>query len=167
MGSKTSRIAIIAALGQDTHAIGFENQLLWKLEGDLPRFKKLTGGHPVIMGRHTWLSLGQALPGRTNIVISSAEWLIVPPGVLIARSLEEAIEMARNAPGGDEIFIIGGGRVYAEALAFADRLYLTLVNDDKEGDTHFPAYASLFTKEVEREEHLEHVPPFAFVTLER
>jgi len=158
---------MIAALGKRTRAIGLANKLLWQLEGDLPRFKRITDGHPVVMGRNTWDSLnGKPLPGRTNIVISSSR-IEVPSEVINVHSLEEAFECARTFPGGDEIFVIGGGRVYTDALPYVDRLYLTLVDDDKEGDAFFPEYESEFTKEIECEQYLDHEPPFEYVTLER
>lgn len=158
---------MIAALGKRTRAIGRENNLLWRLEGDLPRFKRITVNHPVIMGRNTWLSLGaKPLPGRTNIVISSKEFE-VPSDVFLTHSLEEALGKAKHCPGGEEIFIIGGGRVYTDALPYTDRLYLTLVDDDTDGDTFFPEYESEFTRVLEREQHLDHEPPFEYVVLER
>ena len=170
MHPKPLRISLIAALGERTRAIGKNNDLIWKdLKPDMRRFKEKTSGHPVIMGRHTWLSIPERyrpLPDRTNIVITSAE-RFEPAGAHRASSLEEAIEMARTFPGSDEIFIIGGGRVYADALPLADRLYLTLVESSEEGDTFFPEYAAAFTKAVEEETHAEHVPPFTFLTLER
>ncbi|HEX8591454.1 MAG TPA: dihydrofolate reductase [Candidatus Paceibacterota bacterium] len=163
------RISLIAALGERTRAIGRDNKLLWQLSGDLPRFKRLTNGHPVIAGHHTWLSLpehGRPLPGRTNIVIATSTSLVLPPGVLRAFSFEEALELAEEVRGSDEIFVIGGGRVYAEAIPCADRLYLTLVDDDADGDTFFPGFGE-FRKVIEEETHPEHSPAFRYVTLER
>jgi len=167
MNPEKQRISMIAAVGKKTRAIGLENKLLWQLEGDLPRFKRITAGHPVIMGRNTWLSLsGKPLPGRTNIVITSKQFE-VPEGILIAHSLEEALEKAKQSSGNDEVFVIGGGRVYTDALPYADRIYLTIVEDDKGGDTFFPEYESEFTKVVEHERNSAHIPPFEYVTVER
>ena len=162
------RISLIAAHGRRTRAIGKENKLLWHLPGDLPRFKRLTTGHPVIMGRHTWLSLPerqQPLPDRTNIVISRATWLYLP-GAVRAPSFSDALDIAMKAPGNNEIFVIGGERVYRAALPYAHRLYLTLVDDDAEGDAFFPDYTG-FTRVVEEEDHPEHTPSFSYLTLDR
>lgn len=170
MESKSSRISIIVALGCHTRAIGSQGDLIWKnLKEDMQRFKRLTTGHPVVMGHNTWVSLPEAyrpLPGRTNIVIT-AEPSIRKPGMVVAANLEEALVEARRAPGNEEIFIIGGGRVYADALHLADRLYVTEVDDDTPGDVFFPDYTEIFTEEIEREEHREHDPPFTFRTLVR
>lgn len=167
MDSTKARISMIVALGKKTRVIGRDNQLLWHLEGDLPRFKRITSGHPIIMGRKTWVSIGEnPLLGRTNIVISSAH-LTLPEGVINVHSLDDAMEEAGLSVGSEEIFIIGGGRVFTDALPYADRLYLTLVDDDAEGDAFFPEYETEFTKEAGREDHPEHTPPFEYVTLER
>lgn len=169
MNEQKSRISIIAALGKNTRAIGRNNDLIWKgLKEDLARFKRLTSGHPVIMGRNTWLSLPEKfrpLPDRTNIVITSTKEFTAT-GARIAPSFEDALQEARGVPGNNEIFIIGGGMVYRAALPFTDRLYLTLVDDGAEGDTFFPPYGE-FSEVIEREEHPEHSPPFTFLTLER
>src|SRR3989344_284835 len=104
-------VSIIAALGERTRAIGKAGSLLWHIPGDLPRFKALTTGHPIIMGRKTYDAIGKALPNRTNIVISHNPKL-APLGGLAAKSLADAISMAKDSPGQDEIFIIGGGEIY-------------------------------------------------------
>lgn len=119
-------ISIIVAIGRDG-AIGRRNSLIWHLPGDLPRFKSLTMGKTVIMGRNTWLSLpNRPLPGRRNIILSKNNDFIAE-GAQKAGSLEEALMSCSSE---DEIMIIGGGKVYAEALAIADRLYLTQVDTD-------------------------------------
>jgi dihydrofolate reductase len=158
-------VSLIVAMGAKTRAIGRNNELIWHIPGDLPRFKTLTLGHPIIMGYNTYLSIGKPLPGRTNIVLThdltwSAE------GVLTCHSLKEALETACTYDD-TEVFVIGGGMVYKEALPFAQRLYLTLVDDDTTGDVFFPDYASYNFKEISRENHTEQVPHFAWVTLER
>jgi dihydrofolate reductase len=158
------QVNIIAALGAETRAIGKENDLLWKIPGDLPRFKRLTTGHPIIMGERTFASIGRPLPGRTNIVLTH-DTQFAPPGVLIAHSLEEALRKAEAED--EEVFVIGGGQVYAQALPVADRLYLTLVHDGAEGDTFFPAYDISRYTEIEREEHLDLDPPHTYTVLER
>lgn len=163
-----SRISLIAAIGKDTRVLGKDNDLVFKIAADLKRFRLLTTGHPVIMGRKTWESLpekSRPLPGRANFVVTRQEGYQAP-GAFVCASVGEALETAKRAEGADEICVIGGGEIYALALPFADRLYLTLVASDAEGDTFFPDYAA-FTKVIEREAHPEHEPPYEYVTLER
>jgi dihydrofolate reductase len=120
----------------DTGVIGRDNALPWRLSADLRRFRRLTTGHAIVMGRKTYESLGRPLPERTNIVVTrQADF--APPGVLVVHSIDAAIEQARKADGDDsEIFIIGGAEIYRQTLSRADRLYLTRVHTDVEGDTH-------------------------------
>lgn len=162
-------IAIIAALGTGTRAIGKDNALLWHIPDDLKRFKQLTLGHPVIMGRKTFESivavLGKALPGRTNIVVTrDTDWKCT--GAITAHSLEEAIAKAKEIDN-EEIFIGGGAQIYEQALPFADRLYLTVIEDDKEGDTFFPTYEKEFTKIISEEPHEWNGLNYHWVTFER
>nr|AIA11971.1 Dihydrofolate reductase [uncultured bacterium] len=170
MTQQPSRISIIAVLGEDTRAIGIDGDLIWtRLRADKIRFRKLTYGHPVIMGRKTWDSLPdmyRPLPGRTNIIISRDASLVIP-GAIVVRSLDDAIAAARKSLGSDEIFIIGGGIVYAKALPYVDRLYLTLVQSDAAGDVFFPEYEVDFPEEIERIRDSEHDPTLTFLTLER
>ncbi len=167
MAQGFEKVSLIAALGERTRAIGHGNGLLWQLPEDLKRFKALTSGHPVVMGRKTWESLPERfrpLPGRTNIVVTR-DAAYDAASAEVAASLEDALARASRAPGGEEVFVIGGGELYAAALPYADRLYLTLVDDDTEGDTHFPDYSE-FTKVIE-DTPVENDPPYRFVTLER
>ena len=115
-------------------AIGMANAMPWHLPADLAHFKRTTLGRPVIMGRRTWESIGRALPGRRNIVVSRTPGLRAP-GAEVVGSREEAWQVADGA---DEAFVIGGAQLYAEALARADRIYLTDVAGEVEGDTFFP-----------------------------
>lgn len=162
------RISAIAALGKHTRVLGKEGDLVWDIPADLERFRNLTRGHPVIMGRKTWESIPaerRPLPKRANIVISrNADYQA--PGALVVTSIDAALEAAKKAEGADEIFIIGGGAIYEAALPFTDRLILTLVDDETPGDAHFPPYPE-FTKVIEQETHREHTPPFEYLTLER
>lgn len=158
------RISIVAVISEKTRAMGKKNGLLWKIEGDLPRFKALTLGHPVIMGRKTYESIGRPLPGRTNIVITRNSDFKVE-GVFSVSSVEEALAIAKEKDL-NEVFVIGGGEIYTQALPFVNRLYLTIVKDEPEADTFFPDY-SLFSKEISKEEHSEHNPPFSYVILEK
>ncbi len=158
-----AKINIIAALGKG-RAIGYKNDLLWKIPADLKRFKALTTGHPIVMGRKTFESIGRALPGRINIVVTrNTDWRF--EGTVVTESLEQALEKAAEA--NDEIFIIGGGEIYAQALPRADRLYLTLIEDEKEGDIFFPEYERDFTKMTYHED-LEHDGlKYKWITLEK
>jgi len=162
------RISIIAALGARTRALGKDGDLLFRIPDDLARFRLLTKGHPVIMGRKTWESLPEEvrpLPKRTNLVVTrQAEYKA--PGALVVASLEEALASARLVAGNDEIFIIGGGELYALALPFANRLYLTLVDDDAPGDVFFPELDDSW-HEVSREAHSEGTLAFSYVILEK
>jgi dihydrofolate reductase len=158
------RISIIANIGEKNRALGKHNELLWKISDDLKRFKALTTGHPIIMGRKTYESIGRPLPNRTNIVISR-QHDFKPDGVQVAHSLDEALAEAKLIED-QEIFIIGGGEVYKESLPFVDRLYLTLVHEEKEGDVFFPDY-SAFSKIISQKDFLDSTPSFSYVILEK
>ena len=165
-------VSIAVAIGRDSqgqHVIGHGNGLLWRIPDDLKRFKQLTLGHPVIMGRKTFesilASLGKPLPGRTNIVITRDQDY-ASEGAVIAHSLEEALEKAR-AIDQEEIHIGGGAQLYEEALPFVDKLYLTLIDDEKEGDTFFPPYEHIFTKKTFEEDREYNGLKYKWVDLER
>lgn len=145
-------ISIIVATAENG-VIGKNNQMLWKLSTDFKFFKKLTTGHSVIMGRKTFESIGRPLPNRTNIVISRQKDFILPDGVLKVNSLESAIEIVKNYAGNEEIFIIGGGNVYEQALKITDKIYLTEVKASIEGDAFFPALDTHEWKEISRVSH--------------
>lgn len=129
-------ISLIVAAAENG-VIGKDNQLLWRLPDDLKRFKHLTFGHPIIMGRKTYESIGKPLPGRTSIVITRSSGYEVE-GVLVVDSLEKAIDMARQQEA-NEAFVIGGGEIYREALVkkLINKVYLTRVQTEIEGDTFF------------------------------
>ncbi len=127
-------ISMIAALAND-RVIGMENAMPWQLPADLAWFKRNTLNKPVIMGRLTWESIGRPLPGRHNIVVSRQKGHAT--GVTWVNSLDDAISAAGEV---DEVMVIGGGRLYAQMLQRADRLYLTHIDADVAGDTHFPDY---------------------------
>jgi len=143
-------LSVIVAIA-DNYAIGKDNKLLWHLSDDLKRFKRLTTGHTVMMGRNTYLSLPNgALPNRTNIVISDKAGEQFP-GCLMAASIEEALELAGNdAP----CFVMGGGMVYRQLLPVAGSLHLTRVHHSFEADTFFPEI-SFDEWELREEEHLD------------
>lgn len=164
-----SRISLIAAIGEKTRAIGRGGRLLWRIPEDMQRFKKTTTGHPVIMGRKTWESIPEKfrpLPGRTNIVVTRQKDHVAR-GAAVVSSLDAALAAAASAAGSEEILIVGGGELYREALPFADRLYLTLVDDDAEGDTFFPLYEIEFEKILSDESREWQSLHYRFVTLER
>jgi dihydrofolate reductase len=143
-------IAVVVAIGKN-RAIGKENKLLWHIKEDLQRFKRLTMGYPIIMGRKTFESIGKPLPGRTNIIVTrDKDWQ--REGATTAHSFEEALEIAKKLDG-EKIFIGGGSQIYEQALPFVTKLYLTLIDDDKEADSYFPPYEHLFTKKVFEEQH--------------
>ena len=127
-------VSIIVAVAENG-VIGDKNSLLWHISEDLRNFKRITSGHPVIMGRKTFESLGRPLPNRTNVVISRREQTI--EGCTVVGSLEEAIAMF---PQTEEVFIIGGAQIYALALGIADKFYLTRVGHSYQGDTSFPEW---------------------------
>lgn len=127
-------ISIIVAAAENG-VIGKDNQLLWRLPDDLKRFKQLTLNHPMIMGRKTFESIGKPLPGRTSIVISRNKAFAVE-GVLVCDSVETALDEAKKLES-DEVFIIGGGEIYRQAQSLADRIYLTAVHAQPDGDTFF------------------------------
>jgi dihydrofolate reductase len=140
-------ISIIVAVSKNG-AIGKDNQLLWRLSDDLKQFRKLTTGHTIIMGRKTFDSIGKALPNRINIVISRQENLQIE-GCHVVDSIEKAIELAKKLEQNGEIFIIGGGNVYQQALGLANKIYLTEVHVEIDGDTHFEFNRSEW-KEISR-----------------
>lgn len=130
-------LSIIVAAA-DNGIIGCDGRMPWHISEDLKRFKQITSGHPVVMGRKTFESLGcRPLPNRLNIVVSRNTALSVPEGVATATSLEEALAPYRDSA--EELFIIGGGEIYRQALPLADKLYLTHIHATPEGDTRFPA----------------------------
>lgn len=167
------RVCVVVAIGSGPRyprVIGRDNKLIWHIPEDLKRFKELTLGHPVIMGRKTFESIvaaiGKPLPDRPNIVVTrDPEWHF--EGVTVTYSLEEALSLARTLDS-EEVHIGGGAELYKEALPYIDRLYLTIIEDDKEGDTFFPPYEHEFTKVVTPEEwHDWKGLRYRYVTLER
>ncbi|MEE1149015.1 MAG: dihydrofolate reductase [Alistipes sp.] len=158
-------ISIIVAIAQNG-TIGDKNALLWHIKEDMRFFRTTTSGHPVIMGRKTFESLGsKPLPKRRNIVITRSD--VEFEGAFVAHSLEEAIAMADDDA---EVFIMGGAQIYAQALDIADRMYITRVERDYEGDTSFPEVDYSKWKLV-AEEHYErgedYDSPFSFLTYDR
>jgi dihydrofolate reductase len=161
------RIHLIAAVA-DNGVIGRDGDLPWRLPADLKRFKAWTMGHPILMGRRTWESIGRPLPGRRSIVLTRGDSLKGVAGVETAGNLEEALALA--AESGNDVFVIGGAAIYREALPRAHRLILTRVHGEVEGDTHFPAFDSQQWRLVESEPHPadeRHAYPMTFELYER
>jgi dihydrofolate reductase len=157
---------MVAAIGEG-RALGKNNDLLWRIPDDLKRFKSLTTGHVVVMGRKTYESIGKPLPNRTNIVItrSSTGLGINDPSVIVVSSIEEALAKAKEID--SDVFIMGGGQIYEQALPFADRLCLTLIDDKKVADIYFPAYEAEFTKVTFHEDREHEGLKYKWVDLER
>jgi len=160
---------IVAAA--ENGVIGLQGQLPWRLPADLQHFKALTLGHPIVMGRRTFESIGRALPGRTNIVVTGQPTWPAPAGVLLAHSLPEALALAAQQPGGEEVCVIGGGEIYRQALPAVDVVYLTEVHTTvPDGDAFFPSLAPSQWREETRERHAadeHHAVAYSFVTLRR
>lgn len=152
---------MVVAFGAETRAIGKGPDLLWRISDDLRRFKSLTTGHAIIMGRKTYESIGRPLPNRTNIIVTrQAEY--AAPGCVVCPNIDEAIRRAfeterasLHAPEAQEVFICGGGEIYTQALPLTDRIYATLVESDTAGDIFFPEYVSTFTNVLRKEEHFD------------
>lgn len=158
-------VTLIAARARNG-AIGRNNQMPWKIPGEQAYFKRMTIGHPIVMGRKTWESIGRALPGRRNIVVTrNADY--VAPGAEIAASLDDALASAADA---DQVFVIGGAQLYAEALLRANRVLLTEIDADFEGDTFLPALDRSQWREISREHHPavgDRTFEYSFVVYER
>lgn len=164
------KIALIVALGRN-RAIGLNNRMPWHLPEDLKYFKRVTLGKPVIMGRNTFESIGRPLPGRPNIVISRNEGYEAQ-GITVAHSLEAALKVAQALlpAGQDEVMVIGGAQIYAQAIAKADRLYLTEIDAGPEADAFFPAFERAQWQQVMCESHAAgdgNPVAYSFVVLDR
>lgn len=157
---------IVVAMGEKNE-IGADNQLLWHLPKDLKHFKDLTSGHPIIMGRKTYESIGKALPNRTNIVISRKKnWF--EEGILIVGSIKEAVKFAKKID--ENVFIIGGGNIYEQTMEIADKLEVTLVKAELKADTFFPKIDPKIwklTEEVFHEKDDKNQYDFSFQTYEK
>lgn len=191
---KNPRISIVVAadenrgIGKSELGVG---KLLWNIPEDLKRFKELTSGHPVIMGRKTFESIlsyrGKPLPDRTNIVITrnpksleaeffsrftrqefTSDFKKLTSSLIFCSSIEEALQQAKNIPGSEETFVIGGGQIYEQAIGRTDRIYLTLIEGKFDADTFFPDYSE-FRRVVEEGDWQESAegPRYRYITLER
>jgi dihydrofolate reductase len=163
--SKPQISAIVAMT--ENRVIGYQNQLPWHLPADLQHFKAITSGHPILMGRKTFESIGRPLPNRTNIILTR-DSAYQKPGCKIVASVGDALALATLDH--TEIFIIGGAEIYRQFLPFTTRLYITLVHEDFTGDTYFPIIDLSEWKEMKREAHTADEAnhyPYSFLLLER
>lgn len=159
------KISLIVAAATN-NVIGRDGALPWHISEDLKRFKRLTVGKPIIMGRLTYDSIGKPLPDRKNIVISSQEGLTID-GCEVVATPEAALELAADA---DEVMVIGGGRIYEQMLPIADRIYLTKVNKEIDGDTYFPKICDEEWTLIDQEDipaDESGKPGYSFITLDR
>ena len=154
-------ISIIAALGKN-RVIGNENALIWKLPNDMKRFKEMTTGKPVIMGRKTFESIKKPLPNRINIVLTNDK-SYKAKGCIVVHSIKDALKAAKDSK---EVMIIGGAKIYSQFLNLADKMYLTIIDADFEGDACFPEYDEREWKITSREEHADNYK-YSFVNFER
>ena len=160
-------VSLIVAMSAN-RVIGREGGIPWHISDDMKHFKETTMGKPMVMGRKTWESLGRPLPGRAHIVVS-AQPDYVAEGATVVSSVSEGLRLAETmaaATGSDEVMVIGGAQIYREALPHADRIYLTEVHADVEGDTLMPQWNGTLWHETGREER-DGDPAFAFTVLER
>lgn len=160
------KISLICAM-DEKRGIGKDNGIPWHISADFKHFKEVTTGHPIVMGRATYQSIGRPLPKRTNIVVTRDENFSVDEkyedNVEIFHSLAEAIQYAQQVDD-QEIFIIGGGQIYQQTIDQADKLYLTIVEGDYQADTFFPEYDQ-FDKVIQDEKHTQDGINFRFLTL--
>lgn len=165
------KVSIICAMDKN-RGIGKNNKLLWHIPGDMKRFRELTSGHTIIMGRKTFESIGRVLSNRTNIVITHSASLARSSlarrdlvKLIVVNSLEEALDRAKEL-GENEVFVIGGGQIYEQAMPVADKLYLTVVEGTFDADTFFPDY-SQFNKKVFEQKGESGGYKYKFLELER
>jgi len=159
------KLSIIVAASRN-NVIGKDNQLIWRLSADLKRFKALTTGHTIIMGRKTFDSIGKPLPNRTSVIITRQEDYKME-GCIVVHSLEEALQTVKKD---EKVFIIGGGTIYKEAIDKADELFLTLVHAEFEGDTYFPEIKNETWESVARKDCLpdeKNEYPYSFIDYKR
>lgn len=158
-----TKLSIIVAIAKN-NVIGIDNTLPWHLPEDLKRFRVLTMGHHIIMGRKTYESLGRLLPGRITVIVTRNQEYKVE-GALVAHSLEAAISLCKND---DEIFLIGGAELYQDGLRLSDKLYITELELQVNGDAHFPQYPAEEWEPISRETHTsEQGINFSYVTYQR
>ncbi len=169
-------VSAIAAMAENW-VIGRDNTLPWKLQDDLVRFRKTTMNHPIIMGRKTFESIGRILPGREHLIVSRNRDYKVP-GAEVVPSVDHAVQLCKGST--DEVFIIGGAEIYRQSLPIIDRIYLTIIHEQIQGDAYFPTIEFDGTndkpggapgvasfKTISREDHLNAPLPYSFLVLEK
>lgn len=158
-------ISIVVAMASN-RVIGLDNAMPWHLSADLKRFRRLTLGKPILMGRKTRESIGRALPGRLNLVLTQSKDYVAP-GCVVVHDWQEVADLCAGYP---ELMVIGGASVYEAALPWARKIYLTLIHHDYPGDVYFPAYPEEDFREVSRE-NVDSDPefpwPYSYLVLER
>ncbi len=162
----SARLSLIWAMGRN-RVIGVDNRLPWRLPADLKHFRALTTGHTILMGRKTYESFPRPLPDRHHVIITADRHYQAPSGCTVVHTLDAALAAAHSDK---EVFVIGGGSLYAQTLPRADRLYVTLIDADFDGDTRFPDFDWRDWQEVAREDHApdeQNHYAYSFVTLER
>lgn len=159
-------ISLVVAMARN-RTIGAGGRMPWHLPEDLKEFKRVTTGHPIVMGRKTYQSIGRPLPGRTNFVVTRDPAASFD-GCRVVSSLDEALAQAAavEVPGHEEVCVIGGGEIYRQALPLADRIHLTLIDADYDGDAHFPAF-DWADYRVDSREARPGPPRFEFLVLSR
>jgi len=156
--------SIVVAISEN-HAIGKDNKLLWYLPNDLKHFKEITSGHTVIMGRKTYESVGKPLPNRRNIIITRQN--ITIEGCEVVNSIEAALALCADEA---EVFIVGGAEIYKQSMHLTDRIYLTIVHKDFDGDSYFPEINPNDWHETARDDHepdAKNALPYSFITFEK
>lgn len=161
-------ISMIAAVADRTRAIGTaDGKIPWYIKEDFQYFKEKTMGHPIIMGRNTFLSFGgRVLPGRPHVVVTLERDFEAPAGVYVTNNIDDAIRHASTLDS-EEIFIIGGGQIYASTIHLVDRLYITLIRTNIDGPVKFPEYEHLFSKVVTARKSRDENFEYEFQVLER
>jgi dihydrofolate reductase len=157
-------VSIVVAISEN-HAIGKDNKLLWHLPNDLKHFKAITSGHTIIMGRKTYESVGRPLPNRRNIVITRQN--IAIDGCEVAGSIDGALALCADEA---EVFIVGGAEIYKQSMQLTDRIYLTIVHQEFDGDSYFPEIDSSEWRETAHEDHepdIKNMLPYSFIILEK
>lgn len=157
-------VSIVVAISEN-HVIGKDNKLLWYLPNDLKHFKEITSGHTVIMGRKTYESVGKPLPNRRNIIITRQN--ITIEGCEVVNSIEAALALCTNEA---EVFIVGGAEIYRQSMHLTDRIYLTIVHKEFDGDSYFPQIEPAEWKETAREDYepdAKNALPYSFITYQK
>ena len=170
MSSHKNSFPILSAIFamDENRLIGNKNQLPWRMPADLKHFKTITSGHPILMGRKTYESIGRPLPNRTNIIITR-DANYQAPGCRVVTSIDQALQIAA-ADNKQEIFIIGGAEVYKQSLPLVNKLYITIIHHQFEGDAYFPELNRAEWQEVSCEKHeadADNIYPYQFLRWER